>query len=104
MARHGSLDKGGVSIFGADLTGCVVFSRISISVLIRAVALAVISQKKISQVEFYWDPYSKNVGIFSSLLILVFGREKTGRLVSGFFRLLGIKILPVPHGDAKINA
>jgi len=99
VARSGSADKEDLSIFDANLAGCVVFNRMSLSVLIRATILSIISRKKISQVEFYWDPYSKNVGIFSSLFILQFGRERAGRIVAKLFRLLGVRLLPVPHGD-----
>ena len=51
----------------------------------------------------FWDPYSKELDFFSSVMFLVFPRDLVSATYSSFLRLFGVTLLPVPHADQVEN-
>ena len=77
---------------------CVLISRLRFSSLIRECFKSAKGKRTL-----YWDPYSKDLDIFTSVMLAVCPRDLIAIIYSSFFRFFGVTLLPVPHADKVEN-
>ena len=77
---------------------CLLISRLKVSSLIRECFKSAEGKRML-----YWDPYSKDLDNFTSVMVAVFPRDLIATIYSSLLRFLGITLLPVPHADKVEN-
>ncbi len=82
----------------SESSNCLLLSRLKLTSLVRECLKSGVNKRIL-----YWDPYSKDLDLFTSFILLLFSRDIIATCYSLFFKIFGLKIYPVPHADQIQN-